>query len=560
MIRLFTILLLCFLQLSLTAQEAPLGLPASPGESLILSTDGSIYGVGEQIHYTASYKGPEGVSWSTVLYVELISWDGEKRGQSKVLIEEKTAEGQLSIQKNIPSGVYYLRAYTKWMRNYGPASFAYLPIKIFNPYIQEKLAAPSSGKEHVSFPEYTNGPVSKEVVFSGLKAQYESREYVEFEISMPIDFLQGSYSLSIAKTDGRTSFNFPVNQILEARSSSGEVDFLPEINGLTLSGSVVDAVTGEPVPDARMQLSSYIDPLFYAEVRTGINGKFLYSLPYLGGNPEFQLAEVKDSVANHKILLATDFCSKPVSLPFIPLHVDKNEKEVVREILVNTQLNERYRDQTVLEDEDETTGMAFYGSEASVTYVRDYIELSTLKEFIFEIIPQVSIRNTGDGDKLIIQGPYCMEIYPPLVLMDNVPVANGSELLNIPGNRIERIEVLNQAYMVGDFRYSGILSVFSRKKDMAGLEQEGERNFFNYRLLDEAAGSSRIDETLVDSTIPDIRNSLYWDPKIEFSQTGLARVSFFTSDASGEYAITLHGTKQGERSGVFTKAAFSVKK
>ena len=128
--------------------------------------------------------------------------------------------------------------------------------------------------------------------------------------------------------------------------------------------------------------------------------------------------------------------------------------------------------------------LPFYGNGASVTYVRDYIELPDLREFIYEIIPQVSITGSGSGSSISIQGPDCLDIYPPLILVDNVPVPNNEAFLNIPSKRIERIEVVNQAYMVGNTRYSGIISIYSSKKDMTGMTQEGERHFFNFHLLD----------------------------------------------------------------------------
>ena len=203
---------------------------------------------------------------------------------------------------------------------------------------------------------------------------------------------------------------------------------------------------------------------------SGKDGSFLYAFPYFTGNPELHIAEASDSSLNHIVLLASEFCNKAIRLPYLPLLIDSLEQSAVRETLVNIQLKERYRQDSDGIDLGESSSPAFYGSGASVTYVKDYIELADLGEFIYEIIPQVSVNSNSEGSFIRIQGPSCMEIYPPLVLMDNVPVPNNDELLNIPSNRIERIEVLNQAYMVGNIRYSGILSVYSGKKDMSRLE------------------------------------------------------------------------------------------
>ena len=561
--KLFKYLFLCcLLQAPAWAQEADLLLPESSGESVVLRSDRDIYGLSEQIHFFASYSAPEEqkvASWSTVLYVELISWNGMKQASSKVLIAYGGASGKIRIPKNIPSGVYYLRAYTHWMRNYSPISYTYLPLKILNPYNQEVLAGPQEGEADLQHLEHSAPDVMEGIVLSGLKDQYGTREQVEFEIQISEDLSPGSYGLGIAKTLGQSSADFNVEQKNETDKGSGKIEFLPEINGLTLSGKLVDNESNGPVSDARMQLSSYSNPFLFAEVRTAKDGKFLYALPHFTGNPEFHITEASDSLIANKILLVSEFCNKPVRLPYVPLVFDSIEQTVVKEILVNTQLKERYGVDAVQVDSNTNLSSAFYGIGASVTYVSDYIELANLREFIYEIIPLVSINNNSNGSFVNIQGPSCMDIYPPLVLIDNVPVPNNEELLNIPSNRIERIEALNQAYMIGNTRYSGILSIYSAKKDMSGLTQEGERHFFNLQMLDDENQAYEYKAASMESTLPDIRNLLCWEPRIEFSEEGIFKVSFSTPDSPGQYTVTLSGMDPVNRTRMLRKAMFFVK-
>jgi len=246
-------------------------------------------------------------------------------------------------------------------------------------------------------------------------------------------------------------------------------------------------------------------------------------------------------------------------LPYVPLLFDSAEQSILREILVNTQLKDRYRGNDTNIGLRDSLSTAFYGNGASVTYVRDYIELSSLREFIYEIIPQVSIQDNSMGSYISIQGPACLDIYPPLVLMDNVPVPNNEELLSLPSNRIERIEVLNQAYMVGNTRYSGILSIYSTKKDMSGLAQEGERHFFNLRMLDDKNPGYKCKAALTESSSPDIRNLLYWEPSVSFSEEGTFRVTFSTPDTPGQYVVTIRGTDPENGTNVLGKARILVK-
>jgi hypothetical protein len=558
-----SLLFLCWLmQGSAWAQEQALLLPETSGESIILSCDREIYGSGEQIHYLTYYNGPEefkSASWSTVLYVELISWDGTKQASSKILIDNGGVSGKIGISENIPSGVYYLRAYTKWMRNYSPISYTYLPLKILNPHSPEMLASPMEGETNLQAVDRVAASLADEIVWSGLKDQYGTREQVEFEIQLPEALISGSYSLGIAKTLSQSSGDYTKVLEHETEKGQGKIEFLPEINGLTLSGAIIDSESSAPVANARLQLSSYSDPFLYAEVLSGKDGSFLFALPHFTGNPELHIAEATDSLVSHKILLASEFCNKPVHLPYIPLQIDSTEQSVVKEILVNTQLKARYEEDAVHSDNSEGLYPAFYGNGASLTYVRDYIELSDLREFIYEIIPQVSISSNGNGSFITIQGPSCMDIYPPLILMDNIQVPNNEELLNIPSKRIERIEVLNKAYMVGNTRYSGILSIYSTKKDMSGVAQEGEHHFFNLHMLDDEDPGFEHTADPMESSFPDIRNLLYWEPSVSFSEEGTFRVTFSTPDSPGKYVLTLRGTDPVSSGSVLGKALILVK-
>ncbi len=61
--------------------------------------------------------------WSRVLYVELIQPNGTSLAQGKVLIDSSGAMGTINIPEGLSSGTYYLKAYTRWMRNCGPEDY-----------------------------------------------------------------------------------------------------------------------------------------------------------------------------------------------------------------------------------------------------------------------------------------------------------------------------------------------------------------------------------------------------------------------------------------------------
>ncbi len=107
-------------------QAGQLGMPdsitiAGSGERIRLFTDRNLYCVNERIFFTAGYtclNEADSILWSKVLYVELINWNGVKLGNLKLKLDKSGSSASLRIPGDLLSGNYYLRAYTKWMRNF----------------------------------------------------------------------------------------------------------------------------------------------------------------------------------------------------------------------------------------------------------------------------------------------------------------------------------------------------------------------------------------------------------------------------------------------------------
>jgi hypothetical protein len=102
-------------------------------ERTIVQTDKSIYYPGENIWFKTHVNyANQSVrdSLSRVLYVDLVD-DRTEIIQSKILkIDSLGARGEFLITPNTKPGRFFLRAYTRWMQNYGPDVVSYVPILI----------------------------------------------------------------------------------------------------------------------------------------------------------------------------------------------------------------------------------------------------------------------------------------------------------------------------------------------------------------------------------------------------------------------------------------------
>lgn len=72
---------------------------------------------------------------SKVMYVEVLNNQNKPVLSEKVLLERGTGHGNITIPRSIQTGIYYIRAYTRWMTNFNPGYFFMDKIYIINPFL-----------------------------------------------------------------------------------------------------------------------------------------------------------------------------------------------------------------------------------------------------------------------------------------------------------------------------------------------------------------------------------------------------------------------------------------
>lgn len=95
-------------------------------ERVMLNTDREIYLCGENIVFNAIiYEG----NWylpvimSSVLYVELYNQDNRVILKGKFFMKNGMGSGTIPIPRDIITDIYYIRAYTNYMKNFGFQQF-----------------------------------------------------------------------------------------------------------------------------------------------------------------------------------------------------------------------------------------------------------------------------------------------------------------------------------------------------------------------------------------------------------------------------------------------------
>jgi hypothetical protein len=210
---------------------------------------------------------------------------------------------------------------------------------------------------------------------------------------------------------------------------------------------------------------------------------------------------------------------------------------------VNAQVSKQYYPQSQVEmEEDSVRGMMFYGRPMSTVDLDDFIRLPRLEEYFVEVVRQVSIRKNRGVNHFVVLGPHPdLAIYPPLVLIDGVAIFDIEAVLAVSPRLIDRIEIVNAPYIRGNVTFGGIISLISKNNDLGYIDLPSSGLLVNYQMLDQPLVRSQT-AAISDDRFPDVRNTLYWNPRLTLNPDESGLIAFQTSDLKGEYEILIRGS------------------
>ena len=543
---------LFFLLLLASGQAFAEGQTKKPGEfveKVVLFTDRSIYIVGEQVHFFTTLFTDDSSEFeqSQILYCELITHEGNKISGNKYLISQLSAEGCIAIPADLLTGTYYLRAYTRVMRNYGPESYEYQQIRIINTGRGEVLAGDDHEKTDREHTKHTYADEKNNLLSVSIeKSAYTPRDTINFSVQAISSSVTGIKSLCLSVVPEGTKSSLLFSPTLK-RPTETETGHYPETRGLSLTGKLTEVSSQIPVQDKKVNLSIIGEGRDFMAVSTDSSGCFFFALPGYYGSRDLFLCAERTPSTDLKIWVDNDFCTLPVSLPVPVFSLTGEERQIVQNMALNVQIDSHFHDEALKTVQDvKEAEVAFYGNPSSVLYLDQYILLPTLEEYFNELPSPVKVRKHLGGKYFKITGPRDLSFFDPLVLIDWVAVDEPSKILAVSPQNVSRIEVVNQTYVKGGQTYGGIISIVSKKGDFAGIDLPSTGIFINYRFLTENQCREKNDYNIPNH--PDARNTLLWETRVSL-QEGKSKKFFCTApDTPGKYAVVLEGINfNGER-------------
>lgn len=533
------------------AHAATADLSVLPSEQVHLQLSEQVIGAGETLWFQGTLWGD--TPRSTVLYVEVLNRAGAVV-QGIFPAEDGVARGQVSLPDTLSGGWYQVRAYTQWMRNEGPAAFATQPLLVVNPYEDQLRASSQPGRSG-----NTASTDSKpEVQITLDKARYQPREPVTVRLQLTGATQQAQVAVSVRKVspiqlDKRTaqSSSAPPENSSDSRRYSWEDD------GLTLGGTVTGM--DRSTADRAVILSI-----------PGTDPYFEYD--FVDQQDRFQIPINKRRQGQQEVVLQTADTTLRVRWTIDEKFAHENtyaresfpqvSATVLQELLTlytrRSRINAQYDLYRPVDSAavSQRTEFRFYGAPNFTVRSDDYVTLPNFVEVNRELMPGVRLRDR--------QGTYHFDVFDiptrtflegePAVFMDGVLIQDLNYLVGFPPSEIERIETVNRRTYYGEYRFDGVIAVYTRSGDAYGPALSPTARQEQTTLY--TAPQTFASPDSLAAYEPDFRSLLHWQPVVELTD-GPQNIEVVNADELGTFEVIVEGSTD-EGALIYGRASYTV--
>ena len=515
-----------------------------PGiEKYKIVTDRSRYIVGEDINFRVFNQGPESMKktkWSSILYLELISPQGYSFAQAKYELDSLGVSSAIHVPADLASGLYYLKAYTRWMRNNGPETYSYLSVEIVNPCGRTVVPVDTTSTLSTISLGHAVDQSSGRFVSGSFTGHIKTRSPVSLNLKLSESMLSVDCCVSVIQKGMQKAQWESLAYINEHKGV--RMNHLPETRGVSLVGKVEFPESGLPASYAVVYISIMENEReFYCNF-TDSAGRFYFAFPDQYGENELFISASHHTHDPLKLFIDQDFCKEFLLLPSYPLDVDAHDLELIQEMSDNVQISKQYYPGlTPSSDTGSVVREFFYGNPTSVIRFDDFIKLPTMGEYFSEVTPQVSIRKSNHGARLRVLGDHPdLDIFPPLVMIDGVAIAKVESVLAVSPRLIKQIDIVEAPFIRGNITFGGIINIISRNNDLGFIDLPDSGLLAHYKMLNRN-NPPKQSVLQLEQRLPDLRNTLYWNPQIELRPGENIIVNFTTADTQGEYEFVIRG-------------------
>lgn len=331
-----------------------------------------------------------------------------------------------------------------------------------------------------------------------------------------------------------------------------EIKYQPENEYHYITGKLINKKTLDPVPGEYVFMSSPGKKNRFMYNMTDRNGGFSFPLP-IDNNLRDIIILSERSDSGHTVNIETSFselystagADSLIVIPEIPDYLDK--------MSVNYQLSRIFELSLSVSIPDTAKLLpvqnSFYGKPDTRLILDNYIKLPVMEEVFFELLPGVSLKRNKTGYDVEVIDPVGKSLYkmPPGLFIDGVKINNASVLADLDPELVEQIDVVSDKYIVGDYMFYGIVNVITRAGNFNNIPLPEGAVRLNYRITDPSFSFLSPDysaEGTRRNRIPDLRNTLFWNPSVITGNDGKIRIGFWFPDYRTDYKVSIQGTER----------------
>jgi hypothetical protein len=516
-------------------------------EKIFVHTDKNFYQTGEIIWlkiYNVDADRMIPVNVSKLAYVELLDSLNKPVVEGKIKLDSSAGNGSFVIPSNVPTGIYVLRSYTNWMKNFGAETFFAKEIAIVN-----AANGQTAYRQTNEISKKTAGTLPVEAKIE--KQEYGKREKVKLTISSsrPSDISISVYRIDSLVAEDAADINYLFSK--GGVVADPEIfPFPPEYGGHFVNGRMISRNTRMPSKFVIGYLTVMDDANGFYNSRTDKNGKIKFLVTKLNPADSIIVQTNSHYDRDQQIEIESPFHDKYTERKSSIFTATKEFPRTVLEQSINAQVTQLYyQDELNNFKIIKTDGTPFYVKEDMRYLLDEYTRFSKLEDVFREYVRPVGVTKRQGVFHLTVftdANRYLID-QEPLVLVDAVPVFDMNSLFSYDPLKVKTIDIVQHKYFRSGAVFPGIINLNTFRGRTDGQMIDPGANVLAYEIVQKQRKFySPSYDTIVSSHMPDFRSTLYWNPSLHTGPEGNAQVEFFTSDLEGEFIITIRGISSGK--------------
>ncbi len=520
-------LLLCVFTSAVNAQSK---------DSMYVQTDGRSYITGEHI-WCSAWFGDAATPAGLYLYASLSDQAGNALLQVKLPLNDGRASGYIPLTDNLVSGIYRVSVFSAVKDMKSAATL----VLIINPN-----RPPPPSKDSLQVEPYAIPILTSNVRIVPARQQYGKREKMSIDIDSGAPSI---FTISIRRAD-------PLEQFADSLFSSLKHHDIAEVivpndawEGQKISARVYPVNGTTPAAGIQVYVSVMGSESRIAKSVSDAGGNLHFLLPLIYADAQLVFIPNRSSSGGYRVEFNPILASFP-SNPKLPgLELPEYLAEAIRSRSIEAQAQNSFRAEEktrlVISNPDTTD---FYGKPDKRYMLDDYTRFPNMEEIITEFVTEVRIRKTDDAIELqSVNAPYkkFFEL-PALVMLDGIPVSDIRQLMEMDPLKLSSIDIVARKFFLGPNTFNGIIHYKSYQGNMAGFVLPDDAAVYSFEGIQLPTEFTTPDSSqILDESLPDFRNLLFWQPVVKTDQQGKKTIDLFTGDLTGTYYITIRGNSNG---------------